>query len=199
MPPFIPRKRRHSGPAIDTPATKPLRKESLFETVDNAGALSTLVDNRSFLENLNAADTESSLSDISTFELEDSHISNGRKASGSHDEKEEEGETDWEDAMHLDTSHLNNSSGELTGTLELTLEKGVRAGVLSNLLDKKKSPSKIERKIRVSIHCMHVQFLLFHNLVRNGWTCDGEVQRILVGQFPTDVKKEIEKWRMASG
>lgn len=148
---------------------------------------------------MNAADTESSLSDISTFELEDSHISNGRKASGSHDEKEEEGETDWEDAMHLDTSHLNNSSGELTGTLELTLEKGVRAGVLSNLLDKKKSPSKIERKIRVSIHCMHVQFLLFHNLVRNGWTCDREVQRILVGQLPTDVKKEIEKWRMASG
>lgn len=199
MPPFIPRKRRHSSPAIDIPATKPLRKESLFETVDNAGASSTLVENRRFLENLDAADTESSLSDISISELEDSHILDGRKASGSQDEREEEGDTDWEDAMHLDTSHLNNSSGELSGTLELTLEKGARAGVLSNLYDKKKSPSKIERKIRVSIHCMHVQFLLFHNLVRNGWACDREVQRILVGQLPTGVKKEIEKWRVASG
>lgn len=199
MLPLISHKRCHSSPTIETPATKPVRKESLFDTVDNVGASSTLNDNRSFLENLNVTDTESSLSDVSTSALEDAHISKRRKASGNEEEKEEEGETDWEDAMHLDTAHLNNSSGEPTGTLELTLEKGARAGALSNLQDKKKGPSKIERKIRVSTHCMHVQFLLFHNLVRNGWACDTEVQRILVDQVPTGVKKEIEKWRMASG
>ncbi|MCJ1422285.1 hypothetical protein MMC29_000165 [Sticta canariensis] len=199
MPPFIPNKRRHSSPIVETPATKPVRKESLFDTVDDVGASSTLKDHRNFIENLNVTDTESSLSDFSTSGLEDVHISKRRKASGNDEEEEEEEETDWENAMHLDTAHINNSSGEPTGTLELTLEKGARAGASSNLHDKKKGPSKIERKIRVSTHRMHVQFLLFHNLVRNGWACDTEVQRILVDQVPTGVKKEIEKWRMASG
>lgn len=199
MPPFIPRKRRHSSPAIDAPATKPIRKESLFETVDNGGASSTLKDNRRFLENLDAADTESSLSDVSTFRLGDLHKPKRHKASRDYERKEEEEETDWEDAMHPDSPPINHSSGEPTGTLELTLEKGARAGALSNFHDKKKGPSKIERKIRVSTHCMHVQYLLFHNLVRNGWACDTEVQRILVGQLPIGVKKEIEKWRVASG
>ena len=46
---------------------------------------------------------------------------------------------------------------------------------------------------------MHVQFLLFHNLIRNGWTCDKEVQRILVGQLPLSVNKEITKWKAAAG
>jgi xeroderma pigmentosum group C-complementing protein len=46
---------------------------------------------------------------------------------------------------------------------------------------------------------MHVQFLMFHNLVRNTWVCDDEVQKILVLQLPLGVKKEVEKWRMASG
>lgn len=200
MPPLIPRKRRHSSPAIDVPATKPRRIERLFETVDNGGASSTLEDNRTFLENLNAADTDTSLSDVSISGVEDLHISKKREASGDYEEKEDEdGKTDWEDAMHLDAPHLNNFSGELTGTLELTLEKGARAGALSNLHDKKKGPTKIERNIRVHTHCMHVQFLLFHNLVRNGWACDKEVQRLLVGQVPKGVMKEIEKWRLASG
>lgn len=203
MPPSIPQKRRHSSPILETPATKPVGKQSLFHTVDNVGTSSTLKDNRIFLENLDVTDTESSLTGFSTSGLEDVHLSKRRKASGNDEEKEEEeeeeGETDWEDAMHLDTAHINNSSGEPTGTLELTLQKGARAGALSNLHGKKKGPSKIERKIRVSTHCMHVQFLLFHNLVRNGWACDTEVQRLLGDQVPRGVKNEIEKWRMASG
>lgn len=199
MPPFIPRKRRHSSPAIDAPATKQVRKESLFETVDNAGASSTLKDNRNFLESLNAADMESSLSDVSTYELDDLRPSKKCKASGDYEEREEEEETDWEDAMHPDTPNLHNSSHDSIGTLELTLENGARAGALLNLHDKKKGLSKIERKIRISTHCMHVQFLLYHNLVRSGWACDTEVQWILVGQVPTGVKKEIEKWRVSSG
>lgn len=199
MPPFIPRKRRHSSPLIDAPAANPVRKENLFETVDNAGSSSTLKDNRNFLENLNAADTESSLSDVSTSGLDEWHSLKRRKVSRDNEEKEEEGETDWEDAIHLDTPHPNNTSSEPPETLELTLEKGARPGACLNLHNKKKGPSKIERKIRVSTHCMHVQFLLFHNLIRNGWAHDKEVQRILVNQLPTGVQREIEKWRTDSG
>ncbi|MCJ1466720.1 hypothetical protein MMC07_005340 [Pseudocyphellaria aurata] len=199
MPPFIPRKHRHSSPLIDVPASNPARKENLFETVDNAKSSSTLKDNRNFLEDLNVADTESSLSDVSTSGLEELHILKRRKVSRDNEEKEEEGEPDWEDAIHLDTPHPNNNSSEPTETLELTLEKGARPGASLNLHTKRKGPSKIERKIRVSTHCMHVQFLLFHNLIRNGWTHDKEVQRILVNQLPPGVQREIEKWRIDSG
>ena len=83
MPPvlFIPRKRRHSSPAKDASAPKPVRRKSLFETLDNAGASSTLEDNRSFIDDLNDGDTESSLSDVSTFGREDLHMSKRRRAS----------------------------------------------------------------------------------------------------------------------
>ena len=65
-------------------------------------------------------------------------------------------------------------------------------------LSQKNTDSEIV-KIRMSTHMMHVQFLLFHNLIRNGWTCDKVVQRILVGQLPLSVNKEITKWKAAAG
>ena len=85
-----------------------------------------------------------------------------------------------------------------SGDLELTLTKETRISLV-NPHNKKQGPSKIERQIRISTHCMHVQFLLWHNWIRNGWVCDEEVQQILVKQLGPNVQKEIERWRLDSG
>ena len=202
MPPFIPHKRRMStSPSSNqsTPKTNKKQKPSLFETVDKPGASASLQDNKAFLEQLHNSDSESSLSDVSSDEFEDVlQAPKSKKRKIVHAEDEDENEVDWEDAIRLETAVSAQPAPEPSGDLELTLDDGGQAE-FSNSLGKKKGPSKIERQIRVATHCMHVQFLLFHNLVRNGWACDKEVQSILVGQLPANVKKEVEKWRVGSG
>lgn len=203
MPPFIPRKRRHSSPPPDVPAPKSAKKESLFETVDNFKVSGSLKDNRIFFQNLDDADTDSSLSDVGSSEFEDSHISKRHKTSRyddeNGDEKEEEEEAEWEDAINQNTERPIDPTKAPSTNLELILNRDARIGSFTNSNDKKKGPSKIERQIRVSTHCMHVQFLLFHNLIRNGWACDTEVQSTLVGQLPPGVEREVDKWKRYSG
>jgi len=204
MPPFIPRKRRRSSSpsqslSNETKKTS-AKKPTLFDTLDAKPiASNTVQDNEAFLDKLNA-DSDSSLSDLSSSEFEDAipnHPSpNRRKVE---EDENEEDEMDWEDAMAPDASIATTPAALLSGDLEITLDKAVRTGSLTNPHGKKKGPSKKEREIRVVTHCMHVQFLMFHNLVRNTWVCDDEVQKILVLQLPLGVKKEVEKWRMASG
>lgn len=105
-------------------------------------------------------------------------------------------QVDWEDAIH--TRPVNHSA-EPSGDLELTLDKRAYVESLTDVRNKKKGHSKIERQIRISTHCMHVQFLLFHNQIRNGWSSDKEVQTILIDQLPTSTQAQVEKWRRASG
>lgn len=105
-------------------------------------------------------------------------------------------EVDWEDAILTRT--FNHSAGP-SGDLELTLDKSAYVDSLTDVRNKKKGHSKIEKQIRVSAHCMHVQFLLFHNRIRNGWSSDKEVQTILIDQLPKSTKAQVEKWRRAPG
>lgn len=107
-----------------------------------------------------------------------------------------EDEVDWEDAI---STRPFNPSVEPSGDLELILDKRAYVESLTDVRNKKKGHSKIEKQIRVSAHCMHVQFLLFHNLIRNGWSCDKEVQAILIDQLPKSTMAQVEKWRRASG
>lgn len=107
-----------------------------------------------------------------------------------------EDDVDWEDAIHPDPP---NHPVEPSGDLELTLDKRAYVETLTDVRNKKKGHSKIEKQIRVSAHCMHVQFLLFHNLIRNGWSCDKEVQTILINQLPKSTMAQVEKWRRLSG
>lgn len=111
-------------------------------------------------------------------------------------EEDIEDDVDWEDAIYPDPP---NHPVEPSGDLELTLDKRAYVETLTNVRNKKKGHSKIEKKIRVSAHCMHVQFLLFHNLIRNGWSCDKEVQTILINQLPKSTMAQVEKWRRLSG
>ena len=89
---------------------------------------------------------------------------------------------------------------ESDGDLDLTLTRDTRIPLV-NTTGTKKGPSKIERAIRVSTHQMHVQFLLWHNAIRNGWCSDKEVQEVLVKQClkVKGMDKILEKWKRDSG
>ena len=200
MPPFIPSKRRlstTSSPNGSTP--KSAKKPSLFDTADKPDASATLQDNKAFLDRLGGPESESSLSDVSSADFEDAlSPPNSKRRKISHHEEDED-EVDWEDAIKPTATPSTTVIAGPSGILELTLDKSARIGSITNPHDKNKGPSKIERQIRVSTHIMHVQFLLFHNLIRNGWACDKEVQRILVGQIPPRVNKEITRWKITAG
>lgn len=201
MPPFIPSKRRSSTLSPDAITPKSAKKPSLFDTADKPDAFTTLQDNKDFLDQLGGSESDSSLSDVSSADFEDAVSQpNTKRRKTAHHEEEDEDEVDWEDAIDpITIPSASASAGPPSDLLELTLNKNGHIGSITNPHDKKKGPSKIERQIRVSTHMTHVQFLLFHNLIRNGWTCDKETQRILVGQIPPGVNKEITRWKAALG
>ena len=202
MPPFIPHKRRLSNSSSLDPhrseSTRVARpKPSLFETADKPRPSASLHDNKTFLDQLDGSESDSSLSEVSSDEFEDV-LAPTRPKRRKIVHAEEDDDIDWEDAIPAEASLPRSSAPEPSGDLELTLDDGNSAG-FTNTLGKKKGPSKIERQIRVATHCMHVQFLLFHNLIRNGWACDKEAQEILLAQLPDTVRKEVNKWKVASG
>ena len=181
---------------------KPAKKPSLFDTADKPDASATLQDNKAFLDRLAGSESDSPLSDISTTDFEDAQSPpNSKRPKIAHHQEGDEDDVEWEDAINpIATPATSQPAGQTTNLLELTLEKSAHMpDSFTNPHDKRKGPSKIERQIRISTHMMHVQFLLFHNLIRNGWTCDKEVQRILVDQLPLSVNKEITKWKAAAG
>ena len=181
---------------------KPAKKPSLFDTADRPEASATLQDNKAFLDRLAGSESDSPLSDISTTDFEDAQSPpDPKKPKIKHHQERDEDDVEWEDAINpIAAPATSPAAGQPTDLLELTLEKSAHMpNSVTNPHDKRKGPSKIERQIRMSTHMMHVQFLLFHNLIRNGWTCDKEVQRILVGQLPLSVNKEITKWKAAAG
>ena len=181
---------------------KPAKKPTLFDTADKPDASATLQDNKAFLDRLAGSESDSPLSDISTTDLEDAQSPpNSKRPKIAHHQEGDEDDVEWEDAINpIATPVTSQPAGQTTDLLELTLEKSAHMpDSFTNPHDKRKGPSKIERQIRISTHMMHVQFLLFHNLIRNGWTCDKEVQRILVDQLPLSVNKEITKWKAAAG
>ncbi|MCJ1479810.1 hypothetical protein MMC13_008496 [Lambiella insularis] len=196
MPPFVARKRRLSTPPSEAPTPKRAKKPTLFDTVDQEKPTASISENLKFLEDLDNGNSESSLSDADSSDFEDALPQTPRKVP--HHAEEDE-KADWEDAMQPEIMAPITPAPDPSGDLELTISNTHRNQSLTNPSDKKKGPSKIERQIRTATHCMHVQFLLFHNLIRNAWICDKEVQRILVRQLPDSIKKEVETWKIASG
>ena len=196
MPPFIPTKRRPSTPSAGDLSTK---TPSLFDDVYKPSASKkALQDNKKFLEKLNNSEDDSSLSSISSEEFGDAlpPVPKKRKLK----EEEDDDEVDWEDAIEHPAASSSRASAVISGDLELTLDENVHSmGSLTNPHNKKKGPSKIEREIRMSTHRMHVQFLLFHNLMRSRWAADKEVQEILVAQLPEQIRVQVDKWRVDSG
>ena len=201
MPPFIPSVRRLSTPSPHAPLPKSVKRPSLFDTADKPDASATLQDNKAFLDQLGSSESDSSLSDVSSADFEDAlSLPNPKRPKIAHHPERDEDEVDWVDAIHPSAMPATSVAvGQSTDLLELTLEKSAHIGSTINPHDKKKGPSKIERQIRIFTHMMHVQFLLFHNLIRNGYLCDKEMQRVLVGQLPPGVNKEVTRWKVAAG
>ena len=196
MPPFVGRKRLRSTSPPETAAGK---KPGLFETADKPTISTSVKDNKAFLDSLQGSGSDSSLSDVSSSEFEDVAPQPAHKKRKTEQDEDDE-EVDWEDAIPEKSSHQPRPDPQQPlGDLELTLDKGAQSRSLTDPYQKKKGPSKIERQIRITTHCLHVQFLVFHNLVRNGWTCDKEVQAALASQLPPQVKREIDKWKYSSG
>ena len=194
MPPFIPTKRRASTPISEAPSAKK-SKASLFQTLDKTPASGSVQENKNFLAGLEGPASDTSLSDVGSSDFEDVDSAQvSRKHVGDGDDDDE---VDWEDAIQEEATS-SKAAPDPTGDLELTLDVGSK-GLSFTHGDKKKGPSKIERQIRISTHCMHVQHLMFHNLIRNAWACDKEVQETLVGHLSATMKTEVETWRRHSG
>lgn len=175
MPPFVPRKR-------PSPEDLPSPKR---RAVDNAPPVAETV---SF-----DSDSDSSLSDAPS-----SNTPRGNQDDDDEDTSDDDA-VDWEDAMGTKSSAAATpyTPGDETQDLELTLNKS--EAHISDLLDGKKGPTKIERQIRIQSHCMHVQCLLLHNALRNNWLNDPKVHDTLRRKLPASLHKEYQKWRVASG
>lgn len=180
MPPFVPRKRVSSA---DPPPAK-------RQAQAKPAAPVPIIDD---------SDSDSDLSSLSDAPEGDIETPQGLRAADSDDEEDED--VDWEDA--IDTNTTSATTPTVAGLqpelqdLELTLDKNEPH--VSDLLDGKKGPSKIERQIRIQSHCMHVQCLLFHNAIRNAWVNDKKLHEILRHKLPEGIHKEVKKWRIASG
>lgn len=204
MPPFLPRKRLASPPASASLST-PRKRLKLADVLDaDPGQSSDLQAAKSFTLGEDDDDSESSLSDIASDEFEDVPHA-GRKSHEKKDggEEDHDEDVDWEDAMAEHPPVKKHHDPMASGNLELNLSRNVddldQYDLARAATSTKKGPTKIEREIRLQTHCMHVQFLLYHNAIRNRWICDKEVQDILVKQLPPGINKEIQKWRVASG
>ncbi|KAE8322973.1 Rad4 transglutaminase-like domain-containing protein [Aspergillus sergii] len=179
MPPFVPRKRLSSA---DPPSAK-RHNATAAPSVDIAA-----LDDES----------DSPLSDVpSEAALQDQYL----KDEASDESESDDDEVDWEDAMDSKATTVTATTPSMTPAhvqdLELTLDKNEVH--LSDIIDGKKAPSKIERQIRVLTHCLHVQFLLHHNAIRNAWANDSQVHDILRRKLPEALHKEVKKWKVSSG
>lgn len=131
----------------------------------------------------------------------DGEVEKEEAGGGGSDDEEEE----WEDALGSYHHGHNPSGGNIptlipSGDLELTLSSSAHATASSsNGAGGKKGPSKIQRHIRMMTHCMHVQFLMFHNLIRNAWIQDKELQQILIRGLSKGCWKAVETWWRDAG
>ncbi|RKU47159.1 hypothetical protein DL546_006915 [Coniochaeta pulveracea] len=216
MPPFVPRKRhreaaplrRAEGTAKSTSLEKEKqavavpRKPTLFDDLDATSTPRSAAQRKSILDD--SDDDSSSLTSLSDGDFEDVPAVKKRKtdgdpskaeAEGSAEDDDDDDDMEFEDVhnYHMDVSNAPVPSGDL----QLTLVTDNRVDLTNAYA--RKGPSKLERKLRVSTHCVHVQFLMWHNAVRNSWLCDPELQGLLISHIPPTLWEEIERWRRNSG
>ncbi|EEH47148.1 uncharacterized protein PADG_03246 [Paracoccidioides brasiliensis Pb18] len=186
MPPFLPRKRGLSEESL------PGKHRALELTDPGPSTTKPVNEIRADLSD----DSESPLSSVSSTDVDkngDGHGNEGDDETSSDDEEE-----NWEDALQGTTASITTPAAPAPQDLELTLDRSHHTYVDIGAPGKK-GPSKIEREIRIQTHYMHVQFLLFHNAIRNWWINDKKLHQILRDRLPPAIKGEIEKWEVAAG
>ncbi|KFY13208.1 hypothetical protein V492_03432 [Pseudogymnoascus sp. VKM F-4246] len=178
-------------------AIAPPRKRTLFDDLDTGTRHSSPRKPSELLRGLGGGgeDEEEEETDSEDFEFEDVVA---RK------EDEDDDDVEFEDVPQAGPSNTNRPSISAAPAepedLDLTLTKETRISLV-NPHNKKQGPSKIERGIRVATHQMHVQFLMWHNSVRNRWCCDKELQEVLTGELMkrTSFEKDLKRWKRDSG
>ncbi|KAH9876770.1 hypothetical protein IAQ61_002130 [Plenodomus lingam] len=218
MPPRSSRKRAHSDSiAPSEPLSKRRNpRETVFQTLDAATKPKrTLLQTKAFLDQQdNEDDDDSELSEPNSsedeFEPVPLHAHGKQKAEsqdgsdGSDDgsDGQSDDNVDWEDALghHPHTKPAHHDHGPapvITGDIALTLSAAPTTAFESKA-DGKKGASKTQRQVRTVTHCIHVQCLMYHNLVRNAWVEDKEVQKTLVEAMSPGCWRELERyWRDA--
>lgn len=208
MPPYVPRKRlRAESPDTKQPTSKkgrpaaaavaPPRKTTLYDALD--ATASPQAHKKSRQQLLGSSDDDSSLTSLSDGDFEDVPVAKRQKVDkGNVDEEleDEDDEIEFEDVFQPTLAPQHNT-GPGDGALELTLSHIPAASYTD--FGGKRGPSKNERRIRAATHCMHVQFLMWHNAVRNSWLCDPEVQGIMLSHLPPGMWEEISRFRRSSG
>ncbi|KAK5089386.1 hypothetical protein LTR70_007066 [Exophiala xenobiotica] len=202
MPPFVGRKRRSPSPASAPP---PPAKKVKTAAATNAAKKAAPTPQTKSTRLSSESDSDSSLSDVDSDELED--VPPPAKAGRTHkqpqpeDEEEDsesgdEDEDDFEDVPAQSTApdFSNRDFKDINITVQGEQEPDYTARAAT-----KKGPSRREKQARMYTHKMHVQLLLWHNSMRNGWVNDKKVHEILLKHLPAQIVKEIEKWRRASG
>ncbi|EAA32709.1 Rad4-domain-containing protein [Neurospora crassa] len=222
MPPYVPRKRvrdESPPPANDlkndakrrkgkenlnaAKLSAPPRKPTLFDALDATAspASSSKTSLAALALDESSDDDSSSLSSLSDGDFEDVPVLKKQKHNvqvGEDEDEDDDEDLEFEDVEPYQPQSTTANVPEVpAGDLELTLIRDTRIS-LANALGKK-GPSKLERRIRVSTHCVHVQLLLWHNAVRNAWLCDPEVQGILLSHLPPKLWDEVDRWRRNSG
>ncbi|KAI0103648.1 Rad4 transglutaminase-like domain-containing protein [Nemania sp. FL0031] len=215
MPPHVPRKRlaesdgrvvKHPRKANveSTPVAKASpRKSTLWDDLDSASQGGSAEKTRAAIQQMHEDDDDStSLSSLSDTQFEDVPAAKRQKTThnaGANDSDDSDDEEDMEFEDVPSHEQQNQLEPELEqGDLELTLYQDNRVLPLASELGKK-GPSKREKAIRVATHCIHVQFLLWHNAIRNSWLCDQEIQAILISHLPPRLWEEVDRWKRNSG
>ena len=192
MPPFVARKRQASTPPESS--QRSAKKAKQASQRNSSSTTASVAEKKQFLESIASSD-ESSFSDADSDDFEDALPDTSYPQIPSEDEN-----ADWEDAIGNRASNSVAKPLQLPatgGNLELTLGGNEEQAALKD--GKKKGPSKIERQIRISTHCMHVNFLMWHNTLRNVWVSDKKVHEILLAQLPAQIMEVIEQWRRDCG
>ncbi|KIV89567.1 hypothetical protein PV10_06957 [Exophiala mesophila] len=210
MPPFLPRKRLNDTPppvSHQTPPKKPRLTDVLDAQPRNGRSLQS---QRAF--SLGSDDSDSSLSEIDSDEVQDvspvftksttSVPPSGTSKVNGDDESEDDDDIEWEDAGAALPEQAPVHTPLADGPIELVFRKDdveIDYGTAATATSGKKGPTKREKEARIRTHQMHVQFLLWHNSIRNRWISDQTVQQTLIQQLPAQVKKEVDRWKRASG
>ena len=203
MPPFLPRKRLNSTPPTSA-RTTPAKKAKLADALD-AESKNASGGNQMKPFSLGSDDSDSSLSDVDSDEFEDVLEPAKEEALGvkaEEDKDDDDEDIEWEDAAAMPQEGASSRAPLADGPIELIFRKDdneIDYGTAAATASGKKGPTKREKEARVRTHQLHVQFLLWHNSIRNRWISDPQVQQILVQQLPAQIKKEIDKWKRASG
>lgn len=196
MPPFVGRKR--SPPPNHGAHVKRVK-------VDNKRDRSTPASLKEAQVFSLGSDSDSSLSEVDSEEFEDvvklSKTGTAHKpARLAHDDDgSDHEETEFEDVVPATKLASADHDRELVD-VKLNIAKDHEVIDYSAVRrDGKKGPNRREKAARIRTHQVHVQFLLWHNAIRNSWIGDRKLQDTLVKQLPSQIVREVEKWKRASG